>query len=55
MKTYKATFTGRKINAIGIFYKITDTVEAENEEQARLKLFEKYEHIQSLKLNQINK
>ena len=52
MKTYTAKFTGRKVGAIGIFYPITTTVQAENEEAARLKLYDKYEHIMGLKLTE---
>jgi len=40
---YKATFVGRARNAIGIFYPITDTVEAETEKEAFEKLGETYE------------
>lgn len=45
MKTYKITFRGRENNAIGIFYTITDFFSGENEEQARLSMYDKYEHI----------
>jgi len=45
MNTYKITFTGRLKGAIGIFYKITDTVKAINEDAAILALHDKYEHI----------
>ena len=48
MKKYQAIFIGRKIHAIGICYLIIDTVYAENRKSARLKLYEKYEHISSL-------
>jgi hypothetical protein len=50
---YKAIFTGRTKNAIGIFYQITDTVEGKNEEEARLNLYNKYEHIHQLTLKEI--
>jgi len=53
MLKYQAKFTGRTINAIGKTYKIIDTVEAENEESARLKLYDKYEHISNLILKEI--
>lgn len=53
MKKYKATFTGREVNAIGIFYKIETITEGNTEDEARLKLYEKYEHIQELKLIEI--
>lgn len=47
---YKANFRGRKLHASGIFYDIEDTVEAENEESANLKLYEKYDSVMFLKL-----
>lgn len=49
MKKYKFSFIGRQVGAIGIFYKITATVEAENIEAAKLRLYDKYDHIQQLK------
>jgi len=52
MKTYKARFYGRTINAIGIFYWIEVEVQGENEEQARLNLYEKYDHISRLTLSE---
>lgn len=52
---YKARFTGRLIGAIGIFYACVDKVEADDEEQARLKLYEKWEHIQNLVLTEIKR
>jgi hypothetical protein len=55
MKNYRASFTGRKVGAIGITYFIIDYVEAENEEQARLKLYDRYEHITGLKLDDCSK
>lgn len=48
---YLARFTGQKINAQGIFYKIETTVEAENEKQAELKLYDDFDHISNLKLH----
>jgi len=55
MNKYKITFTGRLIGAIGIFYKITDTVQAANEKDAILALYNKYEHIHQPKVKLINK
>jgi len=52
-KKYKATFTGRQLGAIGIFYEITDTVEGLNEDDANLNLYDKYEHIMHLKLEEV--
>jgi hypothetical protein len=45
MHTYRIHFMGRHIGAIGIFQEFTETVQAENDEAARLKLYDKYEHI----------
>ena len=50
MTTYTVKFTGRTNGAIGIFYPITETVQAENEEAAKLKLYEKYEHITNIQI-----
>ena len=47
---YQATFTGREVGAIGKFYPITATTQGDNEEQARLNLYDRYEHITGLKL-----
>jgi hypothetical protein len=52
MKTYEVRFYGRTIGAIGILYWITDTVQAENEEAAKLKLYDKYEHISILTIRE---
>jgi hypothetical protein len=47
---YKATFTGREVGAIGKFYPITAVAKGKNEEEARLNLYEKWDHITGLKL-----
>jgi hypothetical protein len=49
MTTYICTFTARKVGAIGVFYPNTREVEAENEEAARLKLYEEFDHIHNFK------
>jgi hypothetical protein len=51
MKNFKIQFTGKQKNAIGKSYKITETVEAENIDNAKLKLYDNYEHIHVLKVN----
>jgi hypothetical protein len=51
MKQYTARFTGREIGAIGIVYYIVAHVKGKNKEDATLKLYEKYEHIQGLRLH----
>lgn len=50
MNTYKAKFTGREVGAIGQLHKITTTVTGESEEQARLNLYDRWDHIQDLTL-----
>lgn len=52
MKTYIATFVGRKAGAIGISYHITTTVLADSPAAARLKLYDTYEHIHGLTLKE---
>ena len=54
---YKFTieFYGRTKGAIGSFYTIRDSVEAETKEKAILKLYDKYEHIQQVKFISIEK
>lgn len=45
MKTFKITFNGRTKGAIGITYTITDTFQGETLEDAKLNMYDKYEHI----------
>jgi hypothetical protein len=42
---YRITFQGRKRGAIGVFYEITETVEAPDADAAVLKLYDTWEHI----------
>jgi hypothetical protein len=56
MKTYNVTFTGRQKNAIGIFYKISISIQAPKDataEEIRLKLYDDYEHISNLKIKNL--
>lgn len=53
IKTYTATFNGRTKDAIGITYVITDTVDGTDEENARINLYDKYEHIRCLELKEV--
>jgi hypothetical protein len=48
--TYQAKFIGRTLGAIGIEYWIHTTVEAASPEEARLNLYQRYEHIRVLSL-----
>ena len=50
---YIADFQGRKAGAIGIFYRIRVTVEAESPEAARMKLYEEYEHLSGVQLTPV--
>ena len=53
MNEYKIRFRGREINAIGVFYPITETVKAKNPRLAIDELYKKYEHIMFIKVYQI--
>jgi hypothetical protein len=48
MKTYHIEFTGRNVGAIGAVYRITEEIQAENETDAGLKLYDKYELISNI-------
>ena len=50
---YKADFFGRKLGAIGSFYAITTETHGANEEEAKLSLYDRYEHVLKLKLTPI--
>lgn len=52
-RIYKVKFIGRHVGAIGAFAKISTTIKAETEEQARLKLYDEYEHIQQLEISEV--
>lgn len=45
MKKYKISFIGRLAGAIGKTYRIRATVEANSPEEAKIKLYEKYDCI----------
>jgi hypothetical protein len=50
MNTYKASFFGRPLGSVGFARQRRAEVKAPNEEEARLKLYEKHEHIHALRL-----
>jgi hypothetical protein len=50
MNKYKAKFTGRNAGADGIFYPIETTVAGTDAEDARLRLYDRFEHITRLTL-----
>jgi hypothetical protein len=47
---YVATFSGRKVGALGVWSRFTVEVEADNKEAAALKLYDTHEHISDFKL-----
>lgn len=51
MKKYKFKILAVKNGSIGKRYNFTVTTEAENFEDAKLKLYDTHEHIQILKVN----
>lgn len=53
MTTYRATFYGKNRGAIGIFLRFYTVVQGENEEQAHINLYERYDHIISLTLKEV--
>ena len=55
MKTYKFTFKGREIGAIGIFYRLSYTTQSDTVENAVHKLYENFEHITDLKCTENGK
>jgi hypothetical protein len=52
-RKYKASFVGRIKNAEGVRYSIAAETEGYNEEEAKLKLYDNFEHIERLKLTAI--
>lgn len=55
MNKYKFSFTGRKVGAIGIFYKISAEYTAADLKQAGSLLYNDYEHITGLKIKENGK
>lgn len=53
MKTYKATFVGRRVLAIGITHRVETEVNGIDPEDARLNLYDRYEHISNLELTEV--
>ena len=54
MKTYHARFQGRTVGAIGIVYMISADVTGDTPEAARLRLYDRFEHIQALRLVEVH-
>jgi hypothetical protein len=52
MKTYDAYFYGRQRGALGICYNIHTTVQGKNEEEARLKLYDRFDDVLRLQLKE---
>lgn len=53
MRRYRATFTGRKIGALGVSYRIETEVMGNDEDRARINLYDKFEHIKELRLCEV--
>lgn len=53
MKTYRIKFYGRLKGALGIQYKITATREGKDFDEARLALYDEYEHITVLEFEEV--
>jgi len=53
MNKYLVKFKGRKLNAIGKFYNISETIEASNETNLKVKIYDNYEHITNLTIKEI--
>lgn len=51
---FQFVFNAREIGALGIWQRFCVTVEADDEESARLKLYDKYEHISVQSVRQID-
>ena len=54
MNTYEIAFKGRKIGAIGIIYRMTETVEAPTAKEAEHKLYDRFEHISVGRISLLN-
>ena len=53
MKTYSAIFYGKARGAIGIFVRYNTVVQGTDPENAKLNLYERYDHIHRLTLEEI--
>lgn len=53
MNYYQIYFTARKIGAIGIAYRMAETVKAANEKRAEAKLYAHFEHIKDLHMQRV--
>lgn len=53
MKKFIITGYGRKVGAIGIFYQFSIELEAESEQDAITKLYNYYEHISNIRVEEI--
>lgn len=51
MKKYKFSFLGVENGAIGKRYKYTKTIDAENFEEAKIRLYDTHEHITITSVN----
>lgn len=54
MQRYHASFSGRTKGAIGIFQDFDELLYANNDEDARLRLYDKYDHVNGLDLYKVS-
>lgn len=52
-RTWRAMFYGRRVGSIGVSVWSTTEVQAEDEDAARLKLYDEFEHIERLRLVEV--
>ena len=53
MRRYTADFTGRRVHATGLRYDVTgEECQGDNEESARIELYNRWEHITGLQLTE---
>lgn len=53
MKTYRMTFYGREAGALGVTYHITAMRTAETEQEAAKALYDEFEHIRTLTVEEV--
>lgn len=52
MKTYIVSGHGRAVGAIGIFHSFTCLVKAESVEDAKVRVYDQYEHISGMRVSE---
>ena len=52
-KNFLANFVGKRVGAIGVSYSVTENFSGENQEEAHLSIYDKYEHLQFLQMAEV--